>query len=730
MLDLLKRYFGYDQFRPLQEDIISSVQTGQDSLVIMPTGGGKSLCYQLPALRFDGITLVVSPLIALMKDQVDGLKAIGIKAEYINSSLSYEATTRIRGEVLRGEVKILYVSPERLALEGFQNFLKNLTVSLVAVDEAHCISEWGHDFRPEYRGLGALRRSMPEVPFIALTATATHRVRDDIVTQLGLKSPKRFVASFNRANLSYEIRTKQNAFGQIVELLEVRQGQAAIIYCFSRKETEEIAVDLRQLGFAAKPYHAGMDSEARRRTQEGFITGEFTIVVATIAFGMGIDKPDVRLVVHYSLPKSLESYYQETGRAGRDGLPSDCVLLYSYGDKSKQEFFINKIDDHIERKKSQDQLNKVIEFSQLTSCRRRFLLEYFGDDTISQGEKQNNCGGCDVCSTPREKFDAKIIVQKILSAIIRTGERFGIAHVNDVLLGSRRKKVLEFGHDSLSVYGIVKDYDRNELREIAAMLEAEGLIVKNEGEYPTFRVTEKGRRFLKNGESLTLSKPQRVEPPRRTRVYAAMADNPDLFERLRRLRLDIARELGIPPYLVFGDASLRDMSAKVPRNLAQFALVSGVGSVKLEQYGEKFLAEITEYTEHHPTATNGVGTSRDDRPTVRRTPNTHRSGSTYAETREFLNQGMSVDQVAHRRGLALGTIISHVEMMVGNGMTVDLASSLPKSDRMAKIESAFSEVGGIQAKLAEVMKTLDDEIPYEDVRIVRAHLTQSINGVS
>ncbi len=724
MLDLLKQYFGYDQFRPLQEDIISNVRTGHDSLVIMPTGGGKSLCYQLPALRFEGITLVVSPLIALMKDQVDGLKAIGIKAEFINSSQSYGETTRIRGEALRGELKILYVSPERLALEGFQNFLKQLTVSLVAVDEAHCISEWGHDFRPDYRGLGALRRSMPEVPFIALTATATHRVRDDIVTQLGLNSPKRFVASFNRENLAYEIRTKQNAFGQIVELLETRRGQSAIIYCFSRKETEEIAVDLQQLGFAAKSYHAGMDSEARRRTQEGFITGEFTIVVATIAFGMGIDKPDVRLVVHYSLPKSLEAYYQETGRAGRDGLPSDCVLLYSYGDKSKQEFFINKIEDQIERKKSQNQLDKVIEFSQLTTCRRRYLLEYFGDDTVSKGEKQNNCGGCDVCSTPREQFDATIIAQKILSAIVKTNQMYGIAYVNAVLLGSRRKEVLERGHKSLSVYGIVKDYDRNELREIAAMLETEGLIVKNEGEYPTFRVTEKGRRFLRDRESLTLSKPKRVERPRRTRVYAAMSENPDLFERLRRLRLTIARELDVPAYVIFGDASLRDMAAKTPQNIAQFGLVSGVGSVKLEQYGERFLAEIADYTQHHQTATDG------DRPTVRRTPNTHRSGSTYAETRDFLSQGMSVGQVAHRRGLALGTIVSHVEMMVGNGMTVELASSLPRSDRMAKIESAIGEAGGIQAKLAEVMKVLDEEIPYEDVRIVRAHLTQSTNGVS
>ena len=384
MLDLLKQYFGYDRFRPLQEDIIANVLTGNDSLVIMPTGGGKSLCYQLPALRLGGITLVVSPLIALMKDQVDGLKANGIRAEFINSALPYQDMVRIRGEALGGEIKILYVSPERLALEGFQSLLNSLNVSLVAVDEAHCISEWGHDFRPDYRALGALRRSMPDVPFIALTATATYRVRDDIVTQLGLQNPQRFVASFNRANLNYEVRPKRNSFGQLVELLESRRNQSAIIYCFSRKETEELAVDLRQQGLTAKPYHAGMDAEARRRTQEEFIAGEFPIVVATIAFGMGIDKPDVRLVVHNSLPKSLEGYYQETGRAGRDGLPSDCVLFYSYGDKSKQEFFINRIGDDIERQKASDKLAQVVEYCQLQTCRRRYLLEYFDDETDFQ----------------------------------------------------------------------------------------------------------------------------------------------------------------------------------------------------------------------------------------------------------------------------------------------------------------------------------------------------------
>ena len=731
MQDLLKRYFGYDVFRPLQQEIIDSVLSGCDGLVIMPTGGGKSLCYQLPALRFDGLTLVVSPLIALMKDQVDGLKAVGIKAEYINSSLPYEKVTRVRSEVLRGSVKILYVSPERLALESFQTFMERLEVSLVAVDEAHCISEWGHDFRPDYRELGALRRSMPSVPFIALTATATYRVRDDIVKQLGLKTPKRFVASFNRANLIYEVRPKRNAFEQLVELLEQRKGQAAIIYCYSRKETEEIAVDLQGYDIAAKPYHAGMDSEARRKTQEGFINGEFPIVTATIAFGMGIDKPDVRLIVHYSLPKSLEGYYQETGRAGRDGLPSDCVLFYSYGDKAKQEFFIDRIEDEVERQNAQAKLQKVVDFCELRTCRRRYLLEYFGDETVAHdpddATSQPNCGGCDVCVTPREEFDATIIAQKILSAIIRTGERFGIAHISAVLLGSRRKKVLELGHDALSVYGIVDNHDRNEIRELAGLLVDEGLIYKNGGEYATLGITDEGRQFLRERNKLLLSRPKRADQPRRKRVERSDGSGAGLFERLRQLRLKIARELDVPPFVVFNDATLRDMTKRVPRNHDELSRVSGVGSAKLRQFGDRFLAEIKEYHSSHSPRKSGnrITTLGQDRSDQKRKIN--RNGSTYAQTKELLDEGLSVGQTAHRRGLLIGTILSHVEMMVANNVDVELAASLPRRDRMADIETAIHQAGGVTANLSDVMQVVGENYSYEDVRIVRAYLTQ-LNG--
>ncbi len=724
MLGLLKQYFGYDRFRPLQEEVISNVLDKQDSLVIMPTGGGKSLCYQLPALRLDGVTLVVSPLIALMKDQVDGLKAIGVRAEFLNSSLTFEEMSRVRDEALRGELKVLYVSPERLAIDSFRSFLSQVSVSLVAVDEAHCISEWGHDFRPDYRQLGGLRRSMSDVPFIALTATATPRVRDDIVNQLGLKSPNRFVASFNRENLNYEVRPKRNAFRQLVEMLESRRGQSVIIYCYSRKETEEIAVDLDRLGFRARAYHAGMYSEARRRTQEGFISGEFPVVVATIAFGMGIDKPDVRLVVHHSMPKSLESYYQETGRAGRDGLPSDCVLLYSYGDRSRQEYFINQVDDQLERQRLSDKLDQVVEFCQLRSCRRRYLLDYFGDETISEDQTENNCQGCDVCSTPREEFDATVISQKIMSAIIRTGERFGIAHVAAVLLGSKRKKVLELGHENLSVFGIVDDLDRLEIREIADLLVDAGLLQRSDDRYATLSVTDTGRQILKRRESIRLSRSKRTEPlrKRRKRVDQRNAPNGELFERLRELRLTIAREQGVPAFVVFTDASLRDMASKMPRTIEQFARVSGVGALKLEQYGEQFLDEIRGSVYANPPQSFQNGPAR----AINR--NVRREGSTYAETRNLLAQGLSIRQIAHQRGLAPGTITSHVEMMVSNGMRVDLTSSLPRKEDMGKIETAIYQAGGPSARLSEVMEFVGDEFSYDDVRIVRAHITQTNNA--
>ncbi len=410
-LAILKSRFGYDSFLPLQEEVIDNVLARRDSLVLMPTGGGKSLCYQLPALVFSGTTLVVSPLIALMKDQVDTLNANGIAARFINSSLPGSEIRQVHTQVQQGRAKILYLAPERLALPGFLRFLQSLDLSLIAIDEAHCISEWGHQFRPDYRNLRQFRQAFPSVPVVALTATATEQVRQDIIDQLDLQQARVFLSSFNRANLTYSVRPKDKSWGTLLSLLRQGRNQPAIIYCFSRRETEGLAHDLRAEGLSAWAYHAGLDPAVRRRTQEDFVRDRLPIIVATIAFGMGIDKPDIRLVVHYSLPKSLEGYYQETGRAGRDGLPSQCVLFFSLSDKMNQDYFINQIEDESEQETARDKLTKMVEFAQLPICRRRFILEYFGELWTEE-----NCGGCDVCLQLVERFDATEITQKILSA--------------------------------------------------------------------------------------------------------------------------------------------------------------------------------------------------------------------------------------------------------------------------------------------------------------------------
>ena len=502
LLALLKSRFGYESFLPLQSEIIGNVLARRDSLALMPTGGGKSLCYQLPALVFGGVTLVVSPLIALMKDQVDALNANGIAARFINSSLPAGEVGRVQAQVLRGQIKLLYVAPERLALPGFRRFLHGLDLSLIAIDEAHCISEWGHEFRPDYRNLRQLRDDFPATPAIALTATATQRVRDDIIAQLGLQQGRVFLSSFDRCNLSYWVWPRDGARERLLPLLERHRSQSAIIYCFSRQETETLAADLNARGLPARAYHAGLDSDTRRRTQEDFVRDRVPIIVATIAFGMGIDKPDVRLVVHHNLPKSLEGYYQETGRAGRDGLPSQCVLIYSYADKARQDHFINQIEDAQEQRNAREKLARMVEFAQLTSCRRRFMLEYLGERRAEE-----SCGGCDVCLEPREEFDATEIAQKVLSAVIRTGERFGANHVIQVLSGSREKRILEMGHERLSVHGIARDYGRPQLREIIGLLQERGLLVRSEGEYPTLAVAPEGRELLRGRQPLSLPRP-------------------------------------------------------------------------------------------------------------------------------------------------------------------------------------------------------------------------------
>ena len=715
MHDLLKKHFGYDNFLPLQEEIVACVLKQRDALVIMPTGGGKSLCYQLPALQFDGLTLVISPLIALMKDQVDALKSNGIAAAFINSTQPYAEMSRIRAQAQQGDLSILYIAPERLALPGFQNFLETLKVSLIAVDEAHCISEWGHDFRPDYRTLGDLRCSLPHVPFIALTATATGRVRRDIITQLDLDEPQIFIASFDRANLNYTVRPKRNTFGALLDLLEKNRGESTIIYCFSRKDTELVAANLSDEGFDALPYHAGLNAEVRSETQEKFIHDEVSIIVATIAFGMGIDKSDIRLIVHYDLPKSIEGYYQETGRAGRDGLPSDCVLFYSYGDKIKQDFFIDQIEDETARQNAQEKLAQIIAFCDSQACRRKYLLGYFGQNWDSE-----NCGGCDICLASKETFDATIIAQKVLSAIIRTGERFGIGHITQILRGANTRRIRELGHAKLSVYGIVNDFSDDDLKEITALLIAKSFLLKKGREYPTLGITETGRNFLKNREKLTLTRRKRAEeipPDSRT----ALDYDKALFEELRRLRSGIASERNVPPYIIFSDATLQQMAYYIPQNRESLSRISGVGAVKLEQLGDTFLPIIRNHAHMHNLTERNIPSQRRDK-----SRNVRRNGSTYDLTKQLVQQGLSLAEVAKQRGLTKGTITSHIERLIHAGEDLDLRPLMPPSERFEKIKTTFYNSDGTALSL--VKAHLGDDYAYDEIRIVRVFLHQQENA--
>ncbi|MCL5291055.1 MAG: DNA helicase RecQ [Actinobacteria bacterium] len=713
MRTLLKTYFGYDKFRPLQEEIVASVLAKRDCLVLMPTGGGKSLCYQLPALKFDGLTLVVSPLISLMKDQVDALQANGVAADFINSSLTQTEINRAMVRVRQERTKILYLAPERVAVPDFQAFLSALKVSLIAIDEAHCISEWGHDFRPEYRNLKTLRRDFPDAPVIALTATATRRVREDIIAQLELKEAQTFISSFNRPNLTYLVRPKRNAFNALLALLHKHQNEPTIIYCVSRKGTEELAADLRANNFNAMAYHAGLANDVRKETQEKFIRDEVPIVVATIAFGMGIDKPDVRLIVHYDMPRTLEGYYQETGRAGRDGLPSECVLFYSYGDKIKHDFFIDQIEDPSERNRAGDKLAQVIEYCEWQDCRRAYLLKYFGEEWERQ-----DCGGCDVCLTPRAEFDATEIAQKILSAVVRTGERFGAGYVINVLRGANDKKIRERGHEGLSVFGIVQDFTIDELVQLINVLLARKLLVKNGHRYPTLGLTEAGRSWLKLRERIILPRPARGVEQRAAKTAGEIDFDRELFEKLRVLRKTLADERGVPPFVIFGDASLQEMAAYFPQRPESLSEIFGVGAEKLAHFGEAFLAVIRRHTLELGLEEQ-VAPAR--RPAKNRTVN--RSGATYDETKKLVLQKLSLAEIAERRGLAEETIISHLERLVEFGAELDLDYLKPPPERLVEIKAAFEQSGG--HFLTPVRAILGQEFSFAELRLVRLFLADS-----
>lgn len=594
-MDALKHTFGYESFRPLQREIVESVLEGRDTLALLPTGGGKSLCYQLPALVRPGLTLVISPLIALMKDQVDALAANGVAATFLNSSIDGE-TARQRIEGLdRGEFRLLYVAPERVVLPGFLAGLNRWNLQRIAIDEAHCVSEWGHDFRPEYRQIAVLRERFPDVPLIALTATATDAVRSDIERYLELREPRRFVGSFNRANLRYNVFEKHDASKQLLAWCKERATESGIVYAQSRKAVEDLAKRLAAAGIPALAYHAGLTPKERARNQERFIRDEIRVMCATIAFGMGIDKPNVRYVVHYDTPKNIEGYYQETGRAGRDGLPSECALFFGGGDAAKQRHFIRQIPDDAEREHAERLLRKMFDFAATPRCRRKHLLEYFGEYGSSE-----TCENCDNCINPPNTVDATVPAQKFLSCVYRVrahgGFSTGTHHVVDVLLGNRSEKVESWGHDALSTFGVGTEYGKDEWLALASELLREGWL-EQEPERKTLHLTDDGVRALKEKRPFAMVQRIKLKKSRKSKGSAPGAgsvDN-DLFDVLRRLRKQIADEAGVPPYIVFSDATLREFARLRPGTLDEFRGISGVGDTKLERYGDAFVAEINAY---------------------------------------------------------------------------------------------------------------------------------------
>ncbi len=715
-LAALKQYFGFESFRPLQAEIIRDTLAGRDVLALLPTGGGKSLCYQLPAVITEGLTVVVSPLIALMKDQVDALAASGVAATFLNSSLTAaESGQRVR-ELERGVFRLLYLAPERLFAPGFLDQLARWRVTRFAIDEAHCISEWGHDFRPEYRRLSDLRGRFPDVPVIALTATATSRVREDICRQLKLREPACYVASFNRPNLTYRVHAKAKAYQQIVERLRAQPDESGIIYCLARKTTEDLAARLRLDGVAAAPYHAGMEGDDRARHQEAFLRDEVRVICATIAFGMGINKPNVRFVIHHDLPKNLEGYYQETGRAGRDGLPGECLLLFSPGDRVKQLRFIEEKTDEREREIALAQLERVLHYAESAECRRAQLLGHFGETLAG-----DNCGGCDNCLSPREQFDGTRAAQMFLSCVFRIREKsgfgLGVQHVVDVLCGSTSAKVMRFGHETLSTYGIGKEHSRTEWAAIGRELVRQGLLRQDAAAFNAVELTQAGMATLKSRRPVQLTRP--VTAPVTGRRHAGGIEcDEELFARLRCLRKRLADERGVPPYIVFSDVSLREMARTYPADRAAFSGISGVGQRKLHEFAESFVTEIRDFVHDH-------GKQRfvaDPGHQSVAPPPRARLTDTVLTTLSFVRAGKTVPEIAQARQLSAGTIFGHLAAAMEGGEALDISAYVPPAAE-AEIVAAFRKQGW--ESTGRVREALQGRYDYGPLKLVQAkHLAE------
>jgi ATP-dependent DNA helicase RecQ len=723
LLSALKKHFGYDQFRPLQREIMHDALAGRDLFVLMPTGGGKSLCFQLPALMRDGLTIVVSPLIALMKDQVDGLQTSGIPATYLNSTLDRaEAKARWRG-LHRGQYRMLYVAPERLMLDTFLERALNWDIAQFAIDEAHCISEWGHDFRPEYRELKKLRKHLPDVPIMALTATATERVRVDIIKELELRDPRAYVASFNRPNLTYRVVPKTAPYDQLLTFIRSRPNDSGIIYCASRKSTESLARNLNEDGITAKPYHAGLTNAERTKHQDAFLRDDVRVITATIAFGMGINKPNVRFVVHYDLPKNIESYYQETGRAGRDGLPSECVLLFSPGDVAKQLHFIDEKTES-EARIARAQLQQMVHYAEARECRRTVLLKYFGESYPSNAEAvgdatlplQISCESCDNCLQPRETFDGTVHAQKFLSCVYRIRARhgfgFGLGHVVDVLRGADTEAIRQRSHNELSTYGIGGELKRSEWQAIGRELLRLGLIECAPGKFATLSLTPTGLEALRKRTSIVLTKQiEIVEKAPRRRAGAIECDEA-LFERLRALRRKFADERGVPAYIIFSDVSLREMARKYPSNSAEFRRIPGVGEQKSKDYAEPFLIEIRKYLTTSPRRTfpDEVDSSLPQRQV--------RLNDSQTDTLRRFQRGETVEQIARARGFVSSTIYGHLLAAIECCKLPQARARFFTPVQEKEITAAFHQVPG--GTLTDISAILRNKYDIGLLRIFRA----------
>ncbi|ALD20720.1 DNA helicase RecQ [Hymenobacter sp. DG25A] len=713
---VLKQYYGYDTFRPMQEDIIENIMAGRDTVVLMPTGGGKSVCFQVPAVVQEGVCIVVSPLIALMKDQVEALMANGIPAAYINSSVAQGEQSSIARDCQSGALKLLYVSPEKLLSDGFLQFVQRLKVSMFAIDEAHCISSWGHDFRPEYTQLRVLREQFPNVPIIALTATADRLTQRDIQQQLRLRDPQVFLSSFDRPNLNLMVRPGQNRVDGILDFLARHPDEPGIIYCLSRKQCETLTQKIKAKGFRAGFYHAGMTPNQRASAQEGFLKDDLQVIVATIAFGMGIDKSNVRWVMHYNLPKNIEGYYQEIGRAGRDGAPAAAVLFYSFADVMSLREMLTKENPQLTQL-NLTKLERMQQFAEAAGCRRKVLLNYFGE-TLAE-----DCGNCDICRNPPTTFDGTLLAQKALSAVFRMRERASIGLLIDVLRGMRNQAVLMGGYDQIKTYGAGADLPYLDWYSYIHQMLNDGLFYIAYEDGYTLKITELGQQTLKGQRTVSMKKFQvteKAEKPVRGKkaVGTAVAATPEarLFESLRALRKQIADEQGVPPYVIFTDTTLQEMATERPVTRVAMLAISGVGMKKFENYGEVFIREIlAQGGAPSPEDASEADDLPQEEAPARKPRAKREAGDTHEATLQLHRLGLSVEAIAERRTLSPSTIRAHIESLYAKGAQIRLEEFLT-TDEFAEIQTAIGQLGGAPL-LRDLFDHLREKYDYSKLRM-------------